>query len=134
MSSEHRIISAGEKQRDIFFQHSRKRLTQIAYRALQQGHNSQDMVLTFIDVDDPTWTTIVDALMPGHNWQEYRDRGEKPMARGSAYADGIIDVISELAPEVAAELNQEYPKDTFRTLVMGSRVVSVYLINPLESI
>src|SRR6185436_4774477 len=46
-------------------------------------------VVVLLNVDDVHGGPIADMLMPGHNWQEIRDRGEVPFARGLAMRSGI---------------------------------------------
>jgi hypothetical protein len=45
---------------------------------------SADVVIVLLNVDDPNGAELAQTLMPGHNWQQYRDRGEVPFARGLA--------------------------------------------------
>jgi len=42
--------------------------------------------------------------MPGFNWQEIRDRGEVPFARGLALRDGIQAIIETFDSEAATKL------------------------------
>jgi len=46
-------------------------------------------VVVCIDMDDPIWAPLGDILMPGHDWDQYRRVGQKPIARGIAMRDGI---------------------------------------------
>lgn len=115
--------------RDAFFQPNRERLEQMAWRALQRGLTPEQFVTVCIDVDDPSWTEIVDLLMPGHNWQEYRDRGEKPVARGIARA-GINDYLRTVAPDIETVLTGPLLDGTVRAIVMAYGGVSVYFITP----
>ncbi len=48
-----------------------------------------EAVIVILNVDDPHGGPIADLLMPGHNWDEYRARGETPYARGLAVRDPI---------------------------------------------
>lgn len=43
--------------------------------------------------------------MPGNNWQEYRDRGEVPFARGLAERDGITEAVSTFDKEAGMKLS-----------------------------
>ena len=83
-----------------------------------------------IDVDDPSWIDVVDALMPNHNWQEYRDRGEKPVARGSAYAEGLSNYLCRIVPDIETELTGATPAGTIRAIVMAEGGINVYIITP----
>lgn len=42
--------------------------------------------------------------MPGHNWQEIRDKGEVPFARGLAIRDGIQEALGAFDVEAATKL------------------------------
>lgn len=57
-----------------------------------------------LNVDDVHGGPLADALMPGHNWQEIRDCGEVPFARGLAMRDGIQNAISAFDEEAATKL------------------------------
>ena len=59
-----------------------------------------------LNVDDPNGSQIAEALMPGHNWQENRDRGEVPFARGLAVREDIQDAIEFFDNEAATELRK----------------------------
>lgn len=115
--------------RDAFFQPNRERLEQMAWRALQRGLTPEQFVTVCIDVDDPSWTEIVDLLMPGYNWQEYRDRGEKPVARGTAMAS-INDYLRTVVPGIETALTGPLLDGTVRAIVMAYGGVSVYFITP----
>ncbi|KKT17798.1 MAG: hypothetical protein UV98_C0001G0001, partial [Parcubacteria group bacterium GW2011_GWB1_43_6] len=41
---------------------------------------------------------------PGHNWQEIRDKGEVPFARGLAMREGIQEVLGTFDKEAATKL------------------------------
>lgn len=78
-----------------FYELNRERMGQLLERAKVKGSG---FVAICIDVDDPTWTWLVDALMPGHNWQQYRDRGETPVACGVVPCDIVVKTIEEAYP------------------------------------
>jgi len=42
--------------------------------------------------------------MPCHNWQEIRDRGEVPFARGLAVRDGIQEALGAFDKDAAKKL------------------------------
>ncbi len=39
------------------------------------NYNPTEVAVVAIDVDDPSWSLLVDRLMPGHDWQAIRDEG-----------------------------------------------------------
>lgn len=54
-------------------------MTRLMNRAREKG---DDFVVVLFDADDPLFEGAVEALMPGHDWNQYRARGELPVARG----------------------------------------------------
>lgn len=73
-------------------------------RLADRGMTAADAVITIINVDDVHGRPIADLLMPGFNWQEIRDRGEVPFARGLAMRDGIQEVLEVFDQEAATKL------------------------------
>jgi len=65
---------------------------------------AKDAVITVINVDDVHGGPIADALMPGFNWQEIRDRGEVPFARGLAMREGVQGLLGTFDKEAADKL------------------------------
>ena len=63
-----------------------------------------DAVIVILNVDDVHGGPLADALMPGFNWQEIRDRHEVPFARGLANRNGIQEAISAFDQEAAIKL------------------------------
>lgn len=60
-----------------------KRMLQLQDRArAKTAQVGEQQLVVCIDVDDPAWTDLVNMLMPGANWDEFRERGERPVARG----------------------------------------------------
>lgn len=76
-------IGVTDLERAEFYRMNEERLSQLALRAKEKTvATGVEQGVICIDVDDPTWTPLVDILMPGHNWASYRARGERPVARG----------------------------------------------------
>jgi hypothetical protein len=67
---------------------------------------ASEAVIVILNVDDPNGKQIAEALMPDHNWQEYRDRGEIPFTRGLAMRDGIEEVLEIFDAEAASKLRE----------------------------
>lgn len=118
------------EQREILYQQNVERLEHIAFRQIKKGMSHDAFVMVAIDMDDPEWSDVGDDLMPGENWQQYRDRGEKPIARGAAMADPLVDYISEVVPDVAPALKGPLPERVVRAIVMAYGGASVYLLEP----
>lgn len=79
--------------------HFKKRLT-------ERGLTASDAVIMIVNVDDFYGGPLADALMPGMNWQEIRDRGEVPFARGLAGREGIQEAIATFDQEAAEKLQE----------------------------
>ena len=116
--------------RNELFQPNEERLAHIAFKAIKRGMGRNEFITVAIDVDDPSWTSVVDILMPNHDWQQYRDRGEKPVARGTVLAEGIVDYLCEVCPDIAFALTDELPQEVVRAVVMANGGASVYHIKP----
>ncbi|HSX00589.1 MAG TPA: hypothetical protein VLH38_06160 [Patescibacteria group bacterium] len=84
------------------FRANAERIWHFKQRAEELGRGGQDTVITLINVDDPVGGMLADVLMPGHDWQRYRDAGELPIARGLAGKDGIPEFLEAAGYNVAA--------------------------------
>jgi len=119
-------------QREELFKINEERLKELAYRAIHVlKMDPKEFVVVCIDVDDPTWTEIVDVLMPNENWQRFRDRGEIPIARGSVYKEGICGFLKEVVPDISESLSVEPPEGDVFAIIMGDGGASVYLVKPV---
>lgn len=86
-------------EREQFYRLNKDRLMQLAVRARQRtSEMGEEQCVVCIDVDDPRWTPLVDMLMPGHDWDSYRARGEKPVARGVVPCEPIESVVEDMYP------------------------------------
>lgn len=121
----------GVEKREKFFQLNKKRLEELAHRAIHVlKMNPENFVIVCIEVDDPNWTELTDYLMPNQDWQKFRDRGEIPVARGSVFSN-IREFIKEMVPDITEALYRELPNGDVRAVVMGSGGASVYFIKPI---
>lgn len=77
--------------------HFKRRLT-------ERGMTPDQAVIVLLNVDDVHGGPLADALMPGHNWQEIRDKGEVPFARGLAMRDGIQKALGAFDKDAATKL------------------------------
>lgn len=87
---------------EISFTLNSGRIKHFKERMIARDVTPQEFVIAFISVDDQYGGPIVDVLMPNYNWQEIRDRGEKPFARGLVDRDFIqkgLDMIDKTAAE-----------------------------------
>lgn len=74
-------------------------------RIKEKGLTANDVVIVILNVDDQHGGPMADRLMPGFNWQEIRDRGEIPFARGLAVREGIQEVLGHFDTEAAEKLS-----------------------------
>ena len=72
-----------------------ERVEHFARRIVERGDDPAEVVITVINVDDLNGGEIADMVMPGHDWQSIRARGQTPVARGLASA-ALIDVAEEI--------------------------------------
>ena len=82
------------------------RVAHFISRTVELGLNSENAVIVIINVDDINGGQLAEYLMPGHNWQEYRDRGEIPFARGLAVRKGIQELLTQFDTEAAEKLQK----------------------------
>ncbi len=80
------------------------RVAHFKNRLAERGMTADQAVIVLLNVDDVHGGPLADALMPGHNWQEIRDRGEIPFARGLAMREGIQGALGAFDKEAAEKL------------------------------
>ncbi len=93
-----------------FYEMNKDRLAQMAVRAKQKDSLDPDGApwgVVCIDVDDPVWSWLVDLLMPGHDWQAFRNRNEKPVARGVVPIGLLRDAVAECYPASSGEFRTD---------------------------
>jgi hypothetical protein len=82
-----------------------ERVAYFKTRMEERGLTANEAVIVVLNVDDVHGGQITEMLMPGpQNWQEIRDRGEIPFARGIAMREGIQEILSEFDKEAAKKL------------------------------
>ena len=80
------------------------RVEHFKHRMAKLGKTAADAVIVVLNVNDIHGGLLADKLMPGVNWQEIRDRGEVPFARGLAVREGIQEALDIFDKEAAAKL------------------------------
>jgi hypothetical protein len=118
--------------REALWRLNQERLAELAWRAIHvKKMDPQNLLIVCIDVDDPAWTDLVEALMPGHDWDQYRRRGEAPIARGSVDLESIGGYLASVCPGLADSLNN--PKEgEIMAAVLAAGGGSIYLVEPKE--
>lgn len=121
-------MTPAEQERHEIFDQCSDRLTKMAERFVHvKQHHPSEGAMIAIHVDDPTWTELVELLMPGYDWQPYSDRGERPVARGSVMW-GTVEVICSAVPDIAMILKKAPPSGHMYTLILAGGGVSVYAV------
>lgn len=82
------------------------RVLHFAGRMRERGLSPAETVIVVVNVDDPHGGPLADLLMPGHDWQAIRDRGEIPFARGLAVRQGIQEVLDIFDEEAGRKLRR----------------------------
>ena len=117
-----------ETERQEIFDQTAERLAEVATRFVTVlGHTPTEGAMVAIHVDDPEWTELAEILMPGIDWQPFRDRGAKPIAQGSVMW-GTVEVICARAPDIAVILTEAPPEGHLYALVMAGGGVAVYAV------
>ena len=83
-----------------------ERVQHFKNRIAEKKLDPKTVVITLINVDSPYGYEIAEALMPGHDWQQYRDKGEIPFARGLAMKNGMIEMIALFDKEASEKINK----------------------------
>lgn len=118
--------------REALWRLNRERLAELAWRALHvKKMKPEDFLIVCIDVDDPAWTDLVDALMPEHDWDAYRQRGEAPVARGSVERASVGEYLSRVIPGIAGRLRNP-DEGEIQVVVLAAGGGSIYLVEPKE--
>lgn len=73
-------------------------------RLAERGLTADQTVIVILNVDDVHGGPLADILMPGYNWQEIRDKGEIPFARGLAMRHGIQTILGAFDKNAATKL------------------------------
>lgn len=122
---------AAEKRNNMLIQ-CMDRLQHLAYRALcVLGKKNSEVVAVCIHVDDARWRYIVDMLMPNHDWQQYRDLGQEPVARGTA-SFGLCELLADELPDIADVLRQVPEEGVMKAIVLAEGGCTVYDIKPKQ--
>lgn len=71
-----------------------------------RGDDSQDMMVVIFGCDDPVGREFAEVTMPGQEktWQNMRDEGQRPYARGLYRRAVVTEGLGLVYPEVAAQL------------------------------
>lgn len=123
--------SASAKKRHEMVIQCIDRLQHFAFRAEKvNSMTNRDVVVVCIQVDS-VWRPLVDKLMPSMDWQQFRDMGLEPVARGTVMFPLCEDLARKL-PSIADVL-METPTDGFyKCIALDEGGCTVYEIEPKE--
>lgn len=86
------------------FRRNADRVAHFTGRVEALGLTESDYVIVLLNVNDPHGGPIAQMLMPNFDWQEIRDRGEVPFARGLASRSAMQDVLASFDLAAAEKL------------------------------
>jgi hypothetical protein len=110
------------------------RIQHLAWRALYvRRKRADEFVVTCIQVDDPTWRPIVDALMPNYDWEAIRATGAEPIASGTAEWS-LCEVVAECLPIIADVLLEKPSEGMVKVIVLAFGHCTVYEIEPKQDL
>ena len=101
-----------------------ERVNHFIRRIAEKGLDVDEWAIVILNVDDPNGGPLAEVLMPGADWQPYRDRGETPYARGLCSREGLQEGLDLLDKEAATKLRET--KDETAILVMDYGVIEVF--------
>jgi hypothetical protein len=120
------MMVSGNKFRDQIFYKNRDRLCELASRAVfVHGKDPEKVAVVAVQVDDPFWGHLADALMPEADWGAIRAQGMEPLARGSVEWS-TVEVICDVCPGVACVLERPSMAGTVYALVLADNGVAIY--------
>lgn len=78
------ITAVGKHNCTLTFEANADRVSHFRQRFVDRRDDSKNVVIVIACVDDHNGKQLADALMQEHDWNQYRQRGEIPFARGLA--------------------------------------------------
>ena len=87
------------------------------------GRSPDDVMIVIVNVDTEIGRPLADALMPGYDWQQIRDAGQIPLARGLATRAGIQEFLAIVDREEADRLRQAAGRVVVLVVDHGAAVV-----------
>jgi hypothetical protein len=81
------INTIAEYECKTLLERQRERVAHFARRLVERGDDPALVAIVVLCVDDENGAMIAEILMPGHDWDAIRARGEIPCARGLAQRD-----------------------------------------------
>lgn len=88
------------------FKKNEDRVLYFSRRMDALGESLRWKLIVILNVNDRLGGALAEVLMPGHDWQQYRDRGEVPFARGLAGREPIQGLLDTVDQDAAKKLRE----------------------------
>jgi hypothetical protein len=122
----------GEHFRDLIFRDSVPHFVHLAKQAVIAGRTTEEFIVLCVDVDDPTWGELINDALPKFDWQKFRDRGERPMARGTVEATTFRKYLKSILPDVGICLDNKPSPDKFHVCVLAMGGATLYFLGFID--
>lgn len=109
------------------YQMNEERILHFKNRIQELQKSPKEVVIVVINVDDKNGEPIAEALMPGFDWQEIRNSGEIPFARGLAMKEGMHGAL-EIFDFEAAEALSIMNDDEIAVVVVDHGVAEIFKV------
>lgn len=102
-----------------------------AHKAIYvQERKNDEFVILCVEVDDGFGSKLVQEMMPDENWQQIRDRGEKPLMQWIGSASMCYDLAEDL-PDLEKELTEPPPSHAIKVIIIASGACKIYYVKPM---
>jgi hypothetical protein len=98
------VIRVSKSNCKVTLQDNKYRVEHFKNRVAELGKTPEEVVIVIINVDDFHGGPIADVLMPGTNWQQIRDQGKIPFARGIVEREGMLEILEHFDQTAAEKL------------------------------
>lgn len=104
-----------------------ERIQYFKQRIAEKELTSAQVVIVLINVDDYYGRPIADILMPNYDWQDIRDSGEVPFARGIVERENMENIVNVLDEAAAVKLKQ-IENEEIAVIVIDHNVVEIFTV------
>lgn len=111
----------------ITFHSQMDRVEHFAKRIKELNNDPKNVVILLANVDNDLGAALADALMPGYDWQQFRDRGEIPFARGLVARAGIQNLLDNINPLEGEKLRNA--NDNIAVLVVDYDTSEIFILS-----
>ena len=103
------------------------RVSHFVGRIAERGMDRNSAAIAIINVDDPHGGPLAAELMPGHDWQAYRDRDEVPFARGLVIRAALVEYLQTFDADASRKLG-DFRADAIPVVVVDHGVADVFAV------